>query len=304
MKKNEFDSFYLSKHERIGVYLLLLVLFSLLFIPWFYQYVFPDSSQTANSTKINKLEIRSQNDTLSKNNKQSTNSWMESNLNLKKRNQLTKNEIKLFSFDPNTLSAGDAIKLGIPIKVYQNLQKYLNAGGKIKSDEQFSRIYGMDESIYARIKDSIAIPNNKITPVFKTNIRIKSIIDINIATEDELIKLPFIGEKLANRIIKYRILLGGFIKTEQLLEVYGIQDSILSILRTQLTIQEPIRKISINEIEYDQLKTHPYFGYHKAKLITNYIKQHNLIENINQLAKIEGMDSAFISKAGPYIRFD
>lgn len=140
------------------------------------------------------------------------------------------------------MSAGDAIKLGIPIKVYQNLQKYLNAGGKIKSDEQFSRIYGMDESIYARIKDSIAIPNNKITPVFKTNIRIKSIIDINIATEDELIKLPFIGEKLANRIIKYRILLGGFIKPEQLLEVYGIQDSILSILRPQLTIQEPIKK--------------------------------------------------------------
>ena len=59
---------------------------------------------------------------------------------------------------------------------------------------------------------------------FKHNtfIEIKTI-DINTATEEELIELKGIGETLAKRIVKYRDKIGGFYSVEQLNEVYGIK---------------------------------------------------------------------------------
>ena len=48
------------------------------------------------------------------------------------------------------------------------------------------------------------------------------LININIATQRELVKLPGIGWSLANRIIELREKKGSFSKIEELLEVKGI----------------------------------------------------------------------------------
>jgi competence protein ComEA len=51
-------------------------------------------------------------------------------------------------------------------------------------------------------------------------------IDINTATAEEWKALPGIGEVLANRIIKFRERIGGFVSMEQLHKTYGISDSV------------------------------------------------------------------------------
>ncbi|HLA52193.1 MAG TPA: helix-hairpin-helix domain-containing protein, partial [Flavitalea sp.] len=60
-------------------------------------------------------------------------------------------------------------------------------------------------------------------------------IDINKADTSAFISLPFIGSKLAARIVLFRTKLGGFYSREQLSEVYGIQDSVYHIVKNFLT---------------------------------------------------------------------
>ena len=106
---------------------------------------------------------------------------------------------------------------------------------------------------------------------FKNNtyIEIKTI-DINTATEEELIELKGIGETLAKRIVKYRDKIGGFYSVEQLNEVYGIKSEVLENIKPQLKIYTSnFQKISIAISDYQSLAKHPYLNNYFAKLIIN-----------------------------------
>lgn len=62
-------------------------------------------------------------------------------------------------------------------------------------------------------------------------------LDINTATKDELIKLNGIGEKLADRIIKYRENNGGFEAIEELANVPGIGEKTVDKLRDRICVR-------------------------------------------------------------------
>ena len=61
-------------------------------------------------------------------------------------------------------------------------------------------------------------------------------LDLNTATEAELMELPGIGEVLAARITAYRAEHGPFQSVEELLEVSGIGESKLEALRGSVTV--------------------------------------------------------------------
>lgn len=58
--------------------------------------------------------------------------------------------------------------------------------------------------------------------------------NINTATEEELVALPEVGEELARAIVDYREMNGDFTATDQLLEIEGItpekQQELLKVL--------------------------------------------------------------------------
>ena len=130
-------------------------------------------------------------------------------------------------FDPNHVSFDQLMKYDIPDFAIKNLIKYREAGGSFYKDSDMMKIYGIDSVTFKKVQPFIRIDNI----ANNQNKNEKRMININIATVDQLISLRGIGPVLSERIVKYRNRLGGFYHVDQLKEVYGIsEETFLSIL--------------------------------------------------------------------------
>lgn len=61
---------------------------------------------------------------------------------------------------------------------------------------------------------------------------------LNTATREDLLALPGVGEKTADRILSYRDTYGRFSAVEQLLDVEGIGPTLLEQLRGLVTVDQ------------------------------------------------------------------
>jgi competence protein ComEA len=109
-------------------------------------------------------------------------------------------------------------------------------------------------------------------------------IDINRADSVQLLPLPGIGPVYAGRIIKYRNLLGGFVRMEQLGEVYGIPAETIQEIRNQVYIDSTvIHKIHIDSATFKELLRHPYLEYIEVKALVKYRDFIGDIKSIHEL---------------------
>lgn len=67
-------------------------------------------------------------------------------------------------------------------------------------------------------------------------------VDLNRADIQELMKLPGVGEKVAQRIVSYREENGGFKAPEELMNVRGIGEKTYLKIEPHLTVSPPSRK--------------------------------------------------------------
>ena len=126
----------------------------------------------------------------------------------------------------------------------------------------------------------------------KTN-RQKPIAKIQINTADTLAlqNLPGIGPYFAKNIISYREKLGGFIETNQLLEVYAFDSARLEMIESYLIIDTiETRKIKINHDDFKTILRHPYIEYEDVKKIVKYRESKGMITNWEKYLKVVGRD--------------
>jgi competence ComEA-like helix-hairpin-helix protein len=214
--------------------------------------------------------------------------------------------IALFVFDPNIISAEDMQKLNIPLKVVNNIIKFRQKGGKFNKPDDLRKIYGMTEEQYEMLEPYIEI-NQVKNANHKTEYQkiekdqyIKQL-ELNTATIDDLDKLPAIGISYANRIIKYRQLLGGYCRKEQLLEVYGLDSAVYNRVREHLTVDDSrIIKIALNLADINILGRHPYIGYKLANLIIDHRNRKGPYKSIQELTEVIGSESYI--KLSPYLK--
>lgn len=209
---------------------------------------------------------------------------------------------KLFPFNPNTASREDLSKLGIPPKTISTLLKFRNKGFVFRKKEDLKKVYGFGDEIYQRLEAYVLLEN--ITKPVKQTINEKKepvAIDLNKADSSALVALRGIGPAFSKRIIKYRDLLGGFTRLEQLMEVYGFTSEMYDLVAPQLIVNDPIlKKININSDDFKTLNRHPYLGYEITKAIFNHRKKQVLTEAA--LKEIINNDDTF-KKLLPYASF-
>ena len=230
-------------------------------------------------------------------------------LPLKNREKTFENmdDIKFFEFDPNDLSVDKWKHLGLSEKTINTIRKYLKKGGRFYEPEDLKKIYGLKMDWYKR-----AEPYIKIREIDATNIKTGTgvivndkkapLIELNSADSLLLTDLRGIGPVLAGRILKYRNLLGGFVRKEQLLEVYGLPyETFENISRAVIIDTTGITRIDLNKAAFSILIRHPYLDVYTVKGILNYRDIQGNIKDVNELKDNRIIPEESFSRIKPYL---
>ncbi len=133
----------------------------------------------------------------------------------------------------------------------------------------------------------------------------QTLIEINRCDSAELVRLPGIGPVLSARIIKYRRLLGGYARIEQLKEVYGLPAETFELIKNRISADSAfITRININTADYKELSHIRYFEKYEISSILKYRQLKGKIEGITELIDNKIITKEKALKVGPYLEFN
>lgn len=234
-----------------------------------------------------------------------------------RKSHTPKNEISavLQPFDPNTADSVLLRQLGLPVYIVRNILKYRAKGGVFRSPESFSRIYGLKEEVYQKLKPYITIaPLVSVSHVRTDTFRQlkdtipyipkyeeETIVDLNKADTSILKRIPGIGSTLARMIVVYRQRLGGFYDVSQLQEVPHVG---VELNKWFVVTPAGLHKIQVNSASLDKLRSHPYMDFYKAKAIMEYRRKRGKIKGLSQLSMFEEFTEKDLKRLSPYLTFE
>lgn len=225
--------------------------------------------------------------------------------------------VHLSYFDPNHVSSKQLLKMGLSDYVVNNMMKYRGKGGFFKSKSDLSKIYGMEESVFKQLEPYIQIdlpePKKKkeleikkLDKLVSAKLKVKAPpVDINIADSLELLKVSGIGPFYAGAIVKYRNRLGGYLKIEQLKELYKMDEEKYAKMLLGLCLDTIIiRKVPINTADFKSILRHPYINYETTKYLVNKRKQLVKFSAMYQLKDPIHFPDSLYQKLEPYLYLD
>ena len=235
----------------------------------------------------------------------------------KKQVHETKEEspIQLFSFDPNKADSIELSSLGLPSYVVRNVLKYREKGGRFRTADSFSKIYGLTEKQFNTLKPYIRIAQTDTPKKEKMDTMVAvviperkvfkypegTLVDVNVADTAELKKIPGIGSGIAKAIVAYRNRLGGFYSLSQLEEIDYVTPELLKWFKLE---GGTIRKLDINRWGLDKLRSHPYLNFYQAKVIIEHRKKRGEIKSLSQLSLYEEFTEKDLIRLSAYVSFD
>ena len=222
----------------------------------------------------------------------------------KKRNSTSKFKKLTQKLDPNEFLLDDWMRMGLSKKQADIVLNFSVRG--LKSNDDLKKIFVFPEKLFDLIKDSLVYPVQKDYQLSKDRFEekpiLKLVVEINSATQVDLEKIPGIGPYFADKIIEYRIKLGGFVSKNQLLEIWKFDAEKLSSIDKYIILDDSfITKINVNSISFDDLKDHPYFSYKVANSIVKMREVSGSYENVNEIGKSMLINDELLDKLTPYI---
>lgn len=278
-----------SKSQRIGLLLLVFLIIAL----QSYYFFGNSSNQIQNLTeKNNWLQKQGEIDSL----------------------KLTSNNQKatIYPFNPNFITDFKGYKLGMSTKEIDRLLAYRKQNKFVNSAEEFQQVTKISDSLLKEISPYFKFPDwvkNKNNNSFTKNDYSKketnkTLIDINVASQDDLMKVYGIGEGLSKRIIEQREKLGAFVSMEQMKLIWGLSPEVVEKINQSFFIKSKPspKKIRINDLSVKELSQFPYFRYNLAKEIVTYRSMNGDIK-IEDLSKIKGFPVENINIIALYLEF-
>ncbi len=273
MKKLKSYILLYSKGQRIGVFALLVLIIIL-------QIVLFSLNNKSNSEKfsLEEQEFQNQIDSL-------------------KRLKLKDKKPKIYPFNPNFITDFKGYQLGMSVGEIDRLHKFRNQNKWINSAKQFKEITKISDTLFLKISPYFKFPDWVTNPKKKKFKKFKKEVkkvepttnDLNKATVEDLKIISGVGDKLSERIIKYRTKLQGFNFENQLYEVWGLDKQIAEkILGTFKIIEKlAIKKVNVNTASFKEVLRTPYVDYELCKKIFDYRDEVAELQNISELKNIK-----------------
>ncbi len=218
-------------------------------------------------------------------------------------------EAETFPFDPNSADSLTLLRLGLRPWQVSNALKYRRKGGVWRSAEQFSRLYGLSEEDFKRLKPFIRIrlpEAPKYAEAADTFPRIEKFaegttIDLNHCDTTDLKKIPGIGSYYAEKICRYRERLGGFVSLAQIKEIEGLPENVERWFT--LSEAQSVKRIPINRATFKELVRHPYLNYEQVKVISQHVHDYGHIGSWLDLKFYKEFSEEDFDRLTPYIAF-
>ena len=277
--------FALSRSQQNGIFILVLVIIILQLILFGSDYVSKDS-EPVNDEEI--IKFQNQLDSI------------------RKLKPIVRDTI--YPFNPNYLSDFKGYQIGMSVEEIDKLLKYRATNKWINSAEEFQTVTGVSDSLMMIIEPSFRFPewvknSGKLQkPITEKAVDI-SIADLNTVSAEDLQVVNGIGEKLSERIVKYRKSIGGFLSEEQLKDVYGLSPDVIARINEKFQVVNKPQVIlqNINSITEAELAELPYFNPALARKIINYRIMNEGIRSFEELTKISGFPSDKIDRIKLYL---
>ncbi|WP_405198080.1 ComEA family DNA-binding protein [Christiangramia sp. LLG6405-1] len=277
--------FALSRSQQNGIFVLVLVIIILQLILFGSDYISKDSTPV-NDEKLQKFQNQLD--------------------SIQKLKPIVKDTI--YPFNPNYLSDFKAYQLGLSVEEIDKLLKYRATNKWINSAEEFQVVTGVSDSLMMIIKSSFRFPDwiknsGKLHKPIIGKAEVISIADLNTVSAEDLKVVNGIGEKLSERIVKYRNSIGGFLSEEQLKDVYGLSPEVIARINEKFQVINKPQVIlqNINLITEAELAELPYFNPALARKIINHRTMNEGIRSFEELTKISGFPSDKIDRIKLYL---
>lgn len=264
--------FDFSKKERIGVLLLCSLLLVLIFIFNVESQQFLPSGLEVDPADIEYIQLSSATEKKSGNDAGDKTIADKDNWSL---------------FDPNDLDKQGWTELGFSEKQALSILNYKNNYGPFKKKSDIKKLYVVSDEKFNELEPFIQFKQEVIED--RDAAQSAAIIEIkenkvliNQAKQEELIALPHIGPVYAERIMKFRDKLGGFVTTAQYDDLY-ISDEAKKSLNIFASLDtNNVRKVDINNASKQELKHIPGSSWELVAMILKE-REKSTLEHLNWL---------------------
>jgi DNA uptake protein ComE-like DNA-binding protein len=234
--------------------------------------------------------------------------------------------VERFPFDPNTADSTQLLRLGLRSWQVKNIYKYRANGGVYRTPSDFARLYGLTQKEYHELEPYIRInkdyrPASELfdkssidaQPISSDNrsqyrdtlkyplkLKENEFVMLNSLDTNQYKKVPGIGSHYARRIAEYGRRLGGYVSTEQLREINGFPEESIRFFKLNTT---HIKKINLNQLTLNQLKSHPYLDFYQARAIIDYRRLREPLKSLDDLKLLPEFPSDARQRLAPYVEF-
>ena len=219
----------------------------------------------------------------------------------------------IYPFNPNFITDFKGYKLGMSVAEIDRLLAFRKQNKFVNSAEEFQSVTKVSDSLLNAISPYFKFPDwvknkknfsNSFEKKDFSKTEKKIILDINLATQEDLMKVYGIGEGLSKRILEQKEKFGAYVSMEQMTDVWGLSPEVIENLNKSFFVKNTssLKKIKINSATIKELSQFPYFRYTLAKEIVTYRSMNNDIK-IEDLAKIKGFPVEKIKIIALYLEF-